>query len=169
MPPISSRAELRMSPVVSELSLDVWVEREPTSLDRSRTHIHLLGGARCTEFPLGATPARVESQHPAPIARLVTVVHILKSSGYSAFESRGLSCLAYPPIRPFDCNRTQPQTLVARLYASTPRLRNLSTIQPPGSPWVLDLIKLPSIPNRDTMSTIAEPRRPLRHPDRHHG
>lgn len=45
----------------SPRSLDVRVAEEPTALDRSRTHVHLLGGGRRTEFPLGATRARVES------------------------------------------------------------------------------------------------------------
>ncbi|KAJ5891794.1 uncharacterized protein N7473_008022 [Penicillium subrubescens] len=52
------------------------------------------------------------------------------------------------------------------LDPSSDPLNNSTTLNPSRA---LDLIKLPSIPNRDTIGTIAEPRRPLKHPDRRHG
>ncbi|KAJ5390234.1 uncharacterized protein N7496_001302 [Penicillium cataractarum] len=141
----------------SQKSPPHWIDHERTSISS--------GAAGAQSFHLEQRQPALRvlvSQQPATVAPFVSVVGLLKLVNFRV--ATDVVPRFHPIRRPGCIGCTQPQTLVP--YDSSTPQQQFNHLNPSQA---LDLVKLPPIPNRDTIGTIAEPRSPLKHPDRRHG
>ena len=142
----------------SQKSPPHWIDHERTSISSEAA------GAQSFHLEQRQPALRVlVSQQPATVA-LFVISSVFSSR--ATFESLRMSYLAsirsvaLVALGVLNLKHSHPTT-----DSSTPQ-QQFNHLNPSQA---LDLVKLPPIPNRDTIGTIAEPRSPLKHPDRRHG